>query len=579
MHDWQYFFNHVDNSLNEGAYRIFEPEWKAEILHWFNREDVGKKQKEEFIQALIDFDDGCGDFYRYRAYFLACEALAYFPDCSLGDRIVEQLLKLSYAYFRQDKRDWQILPQPLVKTAIERLELTEKKRVVAAFVQLVHTTESRTIMQLAAEKLGEIDPGNKSAIAALFFLKPPAEDIPTFSQINPIPEKIVSVDENAIAAVIHTIETTLSKEICYDAIASLGKIAYGNQAAITALEKFLQINQGDRICLEAATTLWKIDLGNVAALNALVYILETTGNAHLLDCAAAYLLEIDPGKKAAIVALLKVIENSSDQSLCRVAAFHLGEFDPSNKVAISTLSQILETSQRQTSKDEWQQFYAAKSLIKIDPDNAKAIATLSQMLETSERQWMRLQAAEYLVQIEDYRQQAIKALWEVIDLQDEYETRNAIAIFAKIDPSYQLAINAEIQLLKTTHNISILIDAVQNVEEFNLGNKLVKDKLNEVISILIRLIQVFQESDENKDDFYPKAISKLSYESCLLDIADSLTKILESEHLPQVVIALKEYLSEKFYKNSSYRYEAVFDIIWHCAENMTYPEFYKAWHS
>ncbi|WP_371641083.1 hypothetical protein [Tolypothrix sp. NIES-4075] len=49
--------------------------------------------------------------------------------------------------------------------------------------------------------------------------------------------------------------------------------------------------------------------------------------------------------------------------------------------------------------------------------------------------------------------------------------------------------------------------------------------------------------------------------------------------MPQVVIALKEYLSEKFYKNSSYRYEAVFNIIWHCAENMTYPEFYKAWHS
>jgi hypothetical protein len=141
MHDWQYFFNHVDNSLNEGAYRIFEPEWKAEILHWFSREDVGKKQKEEFIKALIDFDDGCGDFYRYRAYFLACEALAKFPDCSLGDRIVEQLLKLSYGYFRQDKRDWQILPQPLVKTARKTLELTDKKRVVAAFVQLVHSRQ------------------------------------------------------------------------------------------------------------------------------------------------------------------------------------------------------------------------------------------------------------------------------------------------------------------------------------------------------------------------------------------------------------------------------------------------------
>ena len=95
MHDWRNFFKHVENSLEKSTYRIFEPKWKVEILHWFSREDVVKKHKEEFIQALIDFDDGCGDFYRYRAYFLACEALARFPDCSFGDRIIEQLLKWS----------------------------------------------------------------------------------------------------------------------------------------------------------------------------------------------------------------------------------------------------------------------------------------------------------------------------------------------------------------------------------------------------------------------------------------------------------------------------------------------------
>ncbi|MDM9581905.1 hypothetical protein [Nostoc sp. GT001] len=57
MHDWQYFFNHDRSNLNQGIYRIFEPEWKAEILHWFNQKDVDKQQKEDFIQALIDFDE------------------------------------------------------------------------------------------------------------------------------------------------------------------------------------------------------------------------------------------------------------------------------------------------------------------------------------------------------------------------------------------------------------------------------------------------------------------------------------------------------------------------------------------
>ena len=102
-----------------------------------------------------------------------------------------------------------------------------------------------------------------------------------------------------------------------------------------------------------------------------------------------------------------------------------------------------------------------------------------------------------------------------------------------------------------------------------------KQKLNEVIPTLIRFILIFQQDDDNKN-CCNNATIRLPYESCLLDIADSLTKIFQSEHLPQVVITLKDYLSKQFYRNNSYRYEAVFNIIWHSAENLTYPDFYKA---
>ncbi|MEH2401195.1 hypothetical protein [Nostoc sp.] len=236
MHDWQYFFNHDRSNLNQGAYRIFEPEWKAEILHWFSQKDVAKQQKEDFIQALIDFDDGCGDFYRYRAYFLAAEALSQFPECSLGDAIVEQLLKWSYAYFRQDKLDWQILPKPLVQTARKTLELTDRKRVIATFVHLVHTTESRSILRVAAEELGTLDPGNKSAIAALLLLMKQAKFIP-WSEICSL-GKIGYNNETVIAALIQFIKMKpdeitnywlLLENIYQGAIIALGNIAYGNQ--------------------------------------------------------------------------------------------------------------------------------------------------------------------------------------------------------------------------------------------------------------------------------------------------------------------------------------------------------------
>ena len=121
MNDWKYFFNHELNNPEQGNYRIFAPDSKAEILHWFSRDDIAKQQKQAFIRALVNFDDNCGAFYRYRAYLFAAEALNYFPESSFGDAIVEQLLNWSYVYF-----DWQLFPQPLVEAARNTLLLTDK---------------------------------------------------------------------------------------------------------------------------------------------------------------------------------------------------------------------------------------------------------------------------------------------------------------------------------------------------------------------------------------------------------------------------------------------------------------------
>ncbi|MEH1810208.1 hypothetical protein [Nostoc sp.] len=648
MHDWQYFFNHDRSNLNQGTYRIFEPEWKAEILHWFSQKDVDKQQKEDFIQALINFDDGCGDFYRYRAYFLAAEALSQFPECSLGDAIVEQLLKWSYAYFRQDKRDWQILPKPLVQTARKTLELTDRKRVIAAFVHLVHTTESRSILRVAAEKLGTLDPGNKSAIAALA-LMPITEERHGYQRssslskiavcnetaiailvndIKKIPEQeicrhgitalanIADGNHAVIAALIHLMETTLNKDNCCDAIAALGKIAVGNQTAIAALVKFLQINQGDRICFDASQALWQIDPGNASIIKSLIHIIKTSANISLINRAATYLLEIEPENKTAIATLSKTLETSQSdgerlqaaksllqvdsnnqiainvllelvknlgqspkdpyytQCLAWEATRTLSQIDPSNKIAINALVDLIRTANHHSylnlavqdlglfgagnetaivtlieliasTKDDSLLCDAAGSLGKIDSGNKVAVSTLSQVLETTQDEWGRLDAAKNLLEIDPVNLKAIATLCQIMEInpyQDE----------------------------------SILTDAVQNLEQLNLENKLIKEKLNEVISTLIQFIQIYQQDDDNKDCFSNKATIRLPYESCLLDIADSLTKILQKEHLPQIVITLKDYLSKQFYKGNSYRYEAVFNIIWHCAENLTYPDFHKA---
>ncbi|WP_334909202.1 hypothetical protein [Nostoc sp.] len=95
--DWRFFLTHVPDNPNAGIYRIFEPQWKEVILLWLGREDVAKEKKEEFIKALIEFDDGCWYFYKLQAYLLAAAGMAEFKDCSLREEIVGMIVDWSFS--------------------------------------------------------------------------------------------------------------------------------------------------------------------------------------------------------------------------------------------------------------------------------------------------------------------------------------------------------------------------------------------------------------------------------------------------------------------------------------------------
>jgi hypothetical protein len=169
MHGEQFFF---DDRINPD--HVFQPEFQPQIRAWLTDSETTLTQREAFLQALLDFDDDCGGFYRYRSHLLAAEYLALCPECRQGDAIVDALLKLSYAYFRVEKADWGTPPEAIVRSARETLAKTDLGRVVRRLEQLVRTTESRGVMGYAARELLRIQPGNRCGIAAIAFneLKP-----------------------------------------------------------------------------------------------------------------------------------------------------------------------------------------------------------------------------------------------------------------------------------------------------------------------------------------------------------------------------------------------------------------------
>ncbi|MGB3653530.1 MAG: hypothetical protein WBA41_20270 [Rivularia sp. (in: cyanobacteria)] len=580
MNDNPYFFNHELNNPEQFNYRIFAPDYKAEILYWFSRNDIPKQQKEDFIRALVNFDDDCGGFYRYRAYLLAAEALNYFPESSFGDAIVKQLLDWSYIYF-----GWQLFPQPLVEAARNTLQVTDKKRVIKAFECLLRNTPSRITLQSAATKLGELDAGNKMAIAALILLLEVTTDNYKLKSICKSIAKIGAGNQTAITTVVKLMETTEDKNLCCEAIKTLGKIGCGNQIAILALEKFLQINRGDRICVDAAKALLLIDSGNEVAKDALVYILESTASKttdifYLLGEVAALLLQLKPEIQQEVISTLKnKIETGWDVYLVYGIDSSLDDFNFVSEVVITTLIDLMENTlekyicansidilkkigsnkslclnmqqllidslERFLQKNRWDDICldAAEALWKINPENQFAVLTLVEILEIHRSCNIRYKASYILLLTDKYYETAMQSLDEIASSDDEYEFY--IPRFC---------------VMELTSN------------QIGMKSLAVKRLLEKVIVKEVTSFQFDKKSTESEDVFQYD-------DSSLLYVADYLKKILQQEHFPQIITALKEYLGEKFYKNSSYRYESAYKLMWHCAENMRYQEFYKAWHS
>jgi hypothetical protein len=169
VEDWHFFLNHIPENPQhpDARYRIFEKQWKEVILLWLGREEVGKDEKEAFIKALVEFDDGCNDFYRYRAYFLAAAGSVEFKDCSLADEIVSQIIKWGFTSFNEEKQKGRTFIEPIAEGAREILKETDRERAISTLVELINTSQNGYTWWHAAKSLGIIGRNNPVAIAAL----------------------------------------------------------------------------------------------------------------------------------------------------------------------------------------------------------------------------------------------------------------------------------------------------------------------------------------------------------------------------------------------------------------------------
>ncbi|MEH2182042.1 HEAT repeat domain-containing protein [Nostoc sp.] len=543
--NWHFFLNHVPKNPSQGTYRIFEPQWKQTILLWLGQKEENlKQQKQEFIDALVHFKDGCQKFYKYRAYFLAAAGIAEFKDYFRADEIVTQIVK------------WTIdSPSSIKEEAKSALQQTDRTKVIAALVQLLSTNVDDSTRRQAAESLGEISTSNETAIAALVQLLQ-SKDVDEDTRRRAVESlgKIGTSNETAIAALVQLLQSTnVDHHTRRQAAESLGKIDSGNEIVIAALVQLLQLTNEDYDTRwQAAESLGTIGTGNEFVIAALVQLLQLTDVDNFTRIEAAESLrKIDPGNEFAIAALVQLLQltdvDDYTHSTRRRAAESLGKIDPGNEFAITTLVQLLQST---NVDDDDIRLYAASSLEEIGTGNEFAITALVQLLQSTNvhdnTHWW---AASSLGEIGTGNEFAIAALVQLLQLTDvdDFTRIEAAGSLGKIDPGNEFAIATLVQLLQLTDvNDFTRIGAVGSLGTIDPGNKF-------AIATLVQLLQ------STNVHFFIR-----------WQAVESLGEILQNnKHRFAVVKALSGY----WQFNGEY-----YNLAWKCAQNMPYPDFYQAWH-
>ena len=700
--DWDYFLprEHRNQPVWEKKYRIFEPRWKEAILLWLGREDIDKEEKDKFIGMLVEFEDGCGKFYQYRAYFLAAGGIAELKGCSRKEQIGSQLV------------EWCFGKHFIGKEAREVLKDTGSKQWYDTIVGLISCSQDESTRRESVESSGKIDIRNPTAITALFDLsshsqnewsrKKTVESLerndtgnrtaindlvniifnpPSYYQgaLNPecirmkAAESLAKIDPGnptAINTLVDLISHSQSDYTRFDAAESLAKIDLGNPTAINALVNITFNPQDDWNQSRARMILWEIGPMNPTVINALVNLISQSQDKSTRIQAANFLLGIDPGNLTAIITLTDAISKSQDkftrikaaESLAKIdpgnftaintmvnlishfyseypiddyyeciekeveilgkiglgnpaaintlvniishsqnnytrfnVAKNLGRIDPRNTTAIDALVDVISDYQANSIKGYLSEDIvesaigkAAKSLGRIDPRNSFAIDALVDLISHSQYKWIRREAAESLGEIDIGNPNAINALVDLIShSQDEWSLQKTAESLGKIGTGNPTAINALVDLISHSQDESTIMNAAESLGTIDPGNFAAINALANIIShsqydyTRIKAVETLWKIDPgnstsisalvhiilNPQIHYPDA----NGDNVRYTALKSLAKILDKPHMAEVVSTAKD--NPNLQNNLDY-----FQLIWKCAQNMTYPAFYQEWH-
>lgn len=414
--DWNFFLNHIpDNPKDSKAsYRIFERQWKEVILLWLGREDVRTENKEAFIKALVEFQDGCPEFicdckgfYEYRAYCLAAIGIAEFKECSCADAILSQLMRWAFGYFNLERQMLVRESCPSSEAARAAFQESDSSRTIPALINLMLNSSNNATNAMLADmalSLGKIGTGNQQAIDALINL------IRTTFEFYPLDQGRYIIDK---------------------AFNSLEFIGQNNQQLIDELNNMMQNSQHEYTCVKAAECLGKIVPGNEEAIARLVALIEKSADKFIPTQAGWSLREIAPDHPQAGI----IIEPSIFDVVWQLLQWLLDE--------------------KKSSKDELKRRWAEETLEHICFKSPKAIKPLIYLIHNSPNEDIFRDAVRLLGEFGTNDKQAVALLIELSRHSNFVISNCAIEYLGNTNVMHEEVIKVLIDMIYNTPDIRI----------------------------------------------------------------------------------------------------------------------------
>lgn len=606
--DWRFFLD-----VYQHHYRVFDAEWQPVIRFWLGRSDIELQQKTEFIEALLDFDDRCSpeNFYGWRAFQVAALVLHEVPDCPHADAIVQKLLKCSLPNGPANPTLQGFATELLGKTyrplVIHELLATLKRTdndevyrqccqwlcqwghnqpaaiaVLEGQLDKYANTPSRF---LVAETLAILQPNADTALKTLLAALHPGEE-DYLRALNALSHCAVG-NTAAIQALLNLLSQEMSALLHRQTLQCLEAIAQEDGLAIATLLQRLRVYPEGAFRCQIAESLEKIDPGNPTALSVLQ---RHTLPEKSLDIRkqAIYSLGEAAAPSPLVFKCLAALLNPQEDIFVRwLAVSSLAKIGQHQPVAIAALETLLQDTTDQPHSDEtdWLLNETIQALLKIDPTNEILKQSLIHLLENAPASEHLQTWAEILGRLDPGNPAAINTLLRLMKQgEDEYAQRQAATSLAQIDPGNLSALMVLINLLHNSRNKN-----VRQAAAHNLG--VAGDNNPAAMAALIRTV-LSPSTDDETLRVAVKALAKIGGNN--KEVAQTLLGLmrhpLEDRLRREVGQALTSSLPNKLLISAVYQLRECcvrprgenhwgdWQLFWHCAQQLSYPDFYQAWH-